>query len=232
MDNINFYAYLRVSTTRQDFLRQTDTISKWESKTNITIPKENYFVDYYTGKNFDRKNYKELKSKLKENDYLVITEVDRLGRDWDKIKKEWQDLKDNKINIIIIEMGILSDKLPSEKSSKDNIDFKLIKEQLFTLMCYIAQKERENISQRTTAKLQAKKSKGAKLGRPTKNDISINNFINTLNLQVYNNESVRVSCRHTKFPVSTFIAKLKENKDKYNIVDKKELLNKLKEVQA
>ena len=66
MDNINFYAYLRVSTTRQDFLRQTDTISKWESKTNITIPKENYFVDYYTGKNFDRKNYQELKSKLKE----------------------------------------------------------------------------------------------------------------------------------------------------------------------
>ena len=37
---------------------------------------------------------------------------------------------------------------------------------IFELMCYLAEKEREKISQRTKESLQAKKAQGAVLGRP------------------------------------------------------------------
>jgi DNA invertase Pin-like site-specific DNA recombinase len=43
---------------------------------------------------------------------------------------------------------------------------RLIKEQVFTLMLYLAQKEREKISQRTKEALAVKKLQGIVLGRP------------------------------------------------------------------
>ena len=91
---IQFYVYIRVSTDRQDIGRQIDALNEWKNKNNIEIPDNNIFTDYYSGKTFDRENYQILKTKLTENDYLVVKEVDRLGRDWDGIKNEWKELKD------------------------------------------------------------------------------------------------------------------------------------------
>lgn len=227
-----YYSYFRVSTTKQDIGRQQDALNDWQKVNNITIPSDNIFVDYYTGKTFDRENYQKLKSILKSNDYLIIKEVDRLGRDWDGIKKEWQELKDKGINIIIIDTPILSDNLPNERPAIEGLDLRLIKEQILSLMCYSAQKEREKISQRTKEALKEKKKNGTKSGRPIGHPRSQystkENFIKTLELMINEGKGQRKACIYTRFPSDTFVRDLHKCYTKYNTKDYKEILQKVR----
>ena len=228
-----YYAYFRVSTTQQDIGRQVDALNKWKKENNINILEENIYTDYYTGKTFDRENYQLLKSKLKSGDYLIIKEVDRLGRNWDGIKKEWQELKDQGINIIIIDMPILSDSLPSERPAIEGLDLRLIKEQILSLMCYSAQKEREKISQRTKEALSEKKKNGTKtgnpIGRPKSKTNTKENFINTLQYMIDNKVGQKKALFITDFPIISFKRQIKKCYDKYNTKDYSEIINKLKE---
>ena len=230
---ITMYYYIRVSTTKQDIARQLEAIKEWQQKNNIIIDDNNIFVDYYTGKSFDRENYQKLKSLLKENDYLIVKEVDRLGRDWDGIKKEWQDLKNKGVNIIIIDTPILSDNLPNEKPTIEGLDLRLIKEQILSLMCYSAQKEREKISQRTKEALHEKMKNGTKSGRPVGKPKSEynnkENFIKTLDLIINNNIGQSKATLKTRFPKQAFQFRIKECYNKYNTKDYKIILERIKE---
>ena len=224
---MEFYSYQRVSTTKQDVLRQEESIKKYCKDNNIIIKKENNFVDYFTGKTFNRENYIKLKRILKNGDYIIIKEVDRFGRDWDEIKREWQELKDNGINIIIIDTPILSDPLPSEQEIIKGLDSRLIKEQVLSLLCYMAQKEREKISQRTKEALKALKNNGKTLGRPSGEYTTKENFIYTLEL-VVNGSSIDKAVAKTLLPRSTFKLWLKQYKQKYDIYNNIKILETLK----
>ena len=92
---VQYYAYMRVSTATQDIARQKSAIEDFVNHKNIEISE--WYTDYYTGTTFDRKNYQELVSKMRSGDYLIVKEVDRLGRNWDLIKKEWTRLQDSGI---------------------------------------------------------------------------------------------------------------------------------------
>ena len=73
------YAYIRVSSNSQNVDRQLLEIEKYN------LPKENIFIDYQSGKNFERKNYKKLKSILQKRDLIIIKSIDRLVRDYKMI---------------------------------------------------------------------------------------------------------------------------------------------------
>ena len=229
---VRFYAYLRVSTTKQDVARQEEAINNWKNKNNIEIPVENYFIDYYTGTTFDRQNYQELKNNLREGDYLIVKEVDRLGRNWTGIKDEWKALKDGGINIIIIDMPILSDKLPSEDSDIDSLDNRLIKEQILTLMCYVAQKERDKISRRTKEALAEKKLHGTKSGKPIGHPVSersnLKNHIKVLEYIIEYNIGQEKACLKCNVPTSSFKKQLKIWYGAYNTKDYNTILNYIK----
>lgn len=65
------YAYVRVSSVTQNTARQVEEISKFNvEKTNIFIEKE-------SGKDFNRKNYRKLIKKLRNNDLLIVKSIDR-----------------------------------------------------------------------------------------------------------------------------------------------------------
>lgn len=232
-NNINYYAYFRVSTNKQKIDRQEEALNEFKKQNNINIPKNNIFIDYYTGKTFNRENYQKLMKTIKPNDYLIVKEVDRLGRDWEGIKEEWKQLHDNNINIIIIDLPILSDTLPDQKSPLDTLEAKLIKYQLLELMCYTAQKEREKISQRTKEGLKAVKINGSKSGKPIgkpRNKWSTKeNFINTLDKMINENIGQLKACYHTRYPSKSFQNDLKKCYNKYNTKDYQEILNKIKE---
>lgn len=232
-NNINYYSYFRVSTNKQKIDRQEDALNEWQKQNNINISSNNIFIDYYTGKTFNRENYQKLMKTIKPNDYLIVKEVDRLGRNWDGIKEEWKRLHDNNINIIIIDLPILSDTLPNQKSPLDTLENKLIKMQLLELMCYTAQKEREKISQRTKEGLKAVKINGSKSGKPIgkpRNKWSTKeNFTDTLEKMINENIGQLKACLKTKYPSKSFQNDLKKCYNKYNTKDYQEILNKIKE---
>ena len=227
---MNYYAYMRVSTTKQDVARQEQAIEDFKKEKGINIPQENYYIDYYTGKTFDRENYKQMVESMNKGDYLIVKEVDRLGRNWDLIKKEWTRLQDLGVKIIIIDFPILSDALPNETELLTGLTGRLIKEQMLTLMCYSAQLERDKISKRTKEALAEKKIHGTKSGKPIGKPKSTRNtkntFIDTLKL-LCEGYSQAYACNCTDFPISTFKMYLKGLYDKFDTHDYKIILNKV-----
>lgn len=151
----NYFIYQRVSCDKQSLIRQEGMIADYCKANDITVAKENIFSDIITGKTIKRENYQLMKSKLQKNDILIMLDLDRLGRNWDLIKAEWKDLTDKGVYIIIVNCPLIN-VLP-DKSGAVSVDKRLIQEMMFTLLCYVSQKEVEKISIRTKEALRAKR---------------------------------------------------------------------------
>ena len=150
----NFYGYVRVSTLDQNVERQLVELIKWG------VLEKNIYCDKLSGKDFNRPQYQKLKRKLKEGDVLVVKSLDRLGRNYEDIQKEWRDIvKITKADIVIIDMPILD-----TRTNKDLIGT-LISDIVLQLLSYVAQAERENIRQRQAEGNAIAKAQGKHLGR-------------------------------------------------------------------
>ena len=156
--------YKRVSTDKQTVERQDYIINEYLEDKGYQADLE--FSDIISGKTFKRENYIKMKECLEKDDILVIAELDRLGRTSDLIRDEWRELTDEiGIRIIVVNMPMISSSLDNKKLDLDN---RFLAEIVFSLLCYMAEKEREKTSERTKAALQLRKEKGMVLGRPSK----------------------------------------------------------------
>ena len=63
------------------------------------VPEGQIYTDKQSGKDFFRPAYQELISILKPNDVLVIQAIDRLGRDYSEIGRQWQIITKEKKGI-------------------------------------------------------------------------------------------------------------------------------------
>ena len=150
------YAYVRVSSNSQNIERQLEELKKYNLK------KENIFIDYQSGKDFERKNYKNLKSILKKDDLLMIKSIDRLGRNYEMILEEWKQLtKEKKVNILVLDMPILD-----TRKDKDNLLGVFVSDIVLQILSFVAQNERENIKKRQSEGIKIAKEKGIQFGRP------------------------------------------------------------------
>ena len=97
------YGYHRTSTKEQYLDRGIIEIQNYCSSNNLEL--EKIFTDQQTGKNFNRPRYQVLKEDvLRSGDELIITEVDRLGRNKQETLKELQYYRDNNIRVKILEL--------------------------------------------------------------------------------------------------------------------------------
>lgn len=96
------YAYIRVSTKEQIIDRQLVALEPYGS------PERNTYCDYQSGKDFDRPTYKKLLGKLRQGDLLVVKSIDRLGRNYNEILAQWQNItKDIGADILVLDMELL-----------------------------------------------------------------------------------------------------------------------------
>ena len=97
------YGYHRTSTREQHLDRGIKEITAYCEQNNLEL--EKIFTDQQTGKNFNRPRYQVLKEDvLRAGDELIITEVDRLGRNKQETLKELQYYRDNGIRVEILEL--------------------------------------------------------------------------------------------------------------------------------
>ena len=152
---LNVYGYVRVSSIDQNEDRQIICMS------DNNVPKGNVYVDKQSGKDFERPQYKKLVKKLKAGDLLYILSIDRLGRNYEEIQKQWRILtKDIGIDICVIDMPLLD-----TRNGKDLMGT-FIADLVLQILSFVAQNERENIKKRQAEGIAAAKSKGIKFGRP------------------------------------------------------------------
>lgn len=93
------YGYHRTSTREQHLDRGIKEITAYCEQNGLEL--EKIFKDQQTGKNFNRPRYQVLKEDVYE---LIITEVDRLGRNKQETLKELQYYRDKGIRVKILEL--------------------------------------------------------------------------------------------------------------------------------
>lgn len=159
--NNKIFGYVRVSTKEQKEDRQVQAIKEYCKDNNIELEERDIIIDKQSGKDFNRQGYQTLKTQLaRQGDTIIIKELDRLGRNMEQIKEEWQDLIKQGINIIVIDTPILN------TSNKTDLEKTLISNIVFELLSYMAEKERQKIKQRQAEGIAIAKAKGKHLGRP------------------------------------------------------------------
>ena len=173
------YGYIRVSTKEQNIDRQLTAILK------ENVDTKNIFIDKASGKDFNRKQYRKLIRKLKEGDELYIKSIDRLGRNYDEIIKEWNLInKEKSVEIIVLDFPLLDTRAKVQ------------------ILSYVAQIERENIHQRQMEGIREAKKKGIKFGR---NQIEIpEKFDNIAKRWIRKELSLRAGAAILKISHTTF----------------------------
>ena len=152
------YAYIRVSTKKQNIDRQYEEIKE------LGVEDKYIYIDKESGKDFDRKNYQKLIKKIKRNDLLIVKSIDRLGRNYHKILDEWTYItKTIGANIKVLDMPILNTKIEDK-----NLVGIFISDIVLQVLSFVAESERENIKQRQKEGIRIAKEKGVKFGRPRK----------------------------------------------------------------
>ncbi len=157
MLNINgeTYGYIRVSTRDQNEDRQLIALRE------VSVPEKNIFTDKQSGKDFDRPQYKKLLRKMGKDDLLYIKSIDRLGRNYDEILKQWRILtKDKGIDIVVLDMPLLD-----TRRGKDLMGT-FLSDIVLQVLSFVAENERANIRQRQAEGIAAAKARGVKFGRP------------------------------------------------------------------
>ena len=118
-------------------------------------------MDKQSGKDFNRKQYKRLLKRIKENDVIIVKSIDRLGRNYEEIIEQWRYItKIKKADIMVIDMPILD-----TRRGKDLMGT-FLSDIVLQVLSFVAENERDNIRQRQAEGIAAAKAKGIKFGRP------------------------------------------------------------------
>ena len=161
MKNLVF-GYVRVSSADQNEERQLQDLK------NAGVDERNIFVDKASGKTFERENYKAMINRLREGDLVVVASLDRLGRSYTEIQKQWSYITQTiKADIKILDMPLLD-----TSTAAENVDRRFIADLVLQILCYTAEKERENIRKRQRQGIDVMpivdgQRVSAKTGRPT-----------------------------------------------------------------
>ncbi len=191
-------SYVRVSTKEQNIDRQLTAIL------NKGIEMNKIYIDKASGKDFNRKNYKKLIKKLKEGDELYIKSIDRLGRNYDEIIKEWNTItKEKNADIVVLDFPLLD-----TRTKINDLTGKFIADIVLQILSYVAQIERENIHQRQMEGINEAKKRGVKFGR-SKIEIP-KEFYNLAEKYIKNQTSLRKASKVLGVSHTTFSKWLKE----------------------
>lgn len=149
------FGYVRVSGLDQNEDRQLRAMGEKQ------IPRQNIFTDKQSGKDFERPQYQKMVKKMKAGDLLYVLSIDRLGRNYEEIQRQWRILtKDIGIDICVLDMPLLD-----TRNGKDLMGT-FIADLVLQILSFVAQSERENIKKRQAEGIAAAKARGVKFGRP------------------------------------------------------------------
>ena len=162
-----YYAYHRVSTKNQHEDRGVAEIEAFCKQKNITLSSD-IFCDKQTGKNFNRPEYQFIRGRIQKGDTLIITEMDRLGRNKAEILRELQFFRDRGVFVIILEIPTTQQDYSHLESSMAKMMMETINNMLIEMYAIFAQLEIEKKEKRQREGIASKKDRGEwdDYGRP------------------------------------------------------------------
>lgn len=157
MEEQKKYGYARVSSQEQNEARQIQAFL------NNGITQDRIFVDKQSGKDFNRQEYQTLKRMLKDSPHslLIIMSIDRLGRNYKEIVREWQELTTEcQADIKVLDMPLL------DTTQYKDLLGTFISDLILQVLSFVAEQERKNIRTRQSEGIAIAKANKIKFGRP------------------------------------------------------------------
>lgn len=170
------YGYCRISKASQSIQRQIDNISK-------AYPNAKIYQEVFTGTTTNRKEWNKLKKVLKTGDTMVFDSVSRMSRNAEEGISDYMELLERNINLVFLKEPYINTEVYQEQlKANDNIKtddidlndtiLKGVREylkRLATKQIKIAfdqaEKEVQDLRQRTKEGMLVAKSKGNIAGR-------------------------------------------------------------------
>ena len=152
------FGYARVSTTHQDLARQENLLE------NYGVKHSHIFMEKVSGKTLNRPMYKKLVHVIQKGDIVVITSIDRLGRDYNDILEQWRLItQDIGCGIHVVDMPALN-----TNGNPYDLISKFLTDVMLQVLAFVAQNERENTLKRQKQGMEAIAKKTGKriFGRP------------------------------------------------------------------
>ncbi|MDR1482210.1 MAG: recombinase family protein [Synergistaceae bacterium] len=199
------FGYIRVSTAEQHDDRQRTALAPYN------IPERNLYVDKQSGKDFNRPGYERLMKRIHNGDLLYIKSIDRLGRNYDEIIKQWHFITHKKgTDIKVLDMPLLD-----TTYGKDLLG-SFISDLVLQIMSFAAQIERENILQRQNEGIASAKSRGVKFGRkPLPLPENFNELCARWIAGEFNSHTLAALCGFSRRTLFARLKSLQETKDNY-----------------
>ena len=157
------FGYMRISTKdKQTTDRQEITLKHYAESNGFNF--DDLIAEKVSGtvKANNRPEYTRLKEKMRSGDILVISDLDRLGRDADDVIRELKELKEMGIKVVALDMPYMNE----WNRVNDNSLYDMVIDIVITIKAHMAQQEREKIVSRINQGLAVARAKGKKLGRP------------------------------------------------------------------
>lgn len=155
------FGYARVSSTDQNLDRQIEALKPY-------ITDQRYlYCDKASGKDFDRKAWKALVgdehhlAAMRPSDCVVCVSIDRLGRNYSEIQREWQHITQTlQCDIKILDMPLLD-----TTNGNNNLDRRFIADLVLQILAYVAERERINIRSRQQQGIRLALERGVHFGK-------------------------------------------------------------------
>ena len=146
------FAYCRVSTTDQT----TDNQVREIEAAGFAVDAKRIVVETVSGSvaASERKGFAKLTDRLEADDVLIVTKLDRLGRNAMDVMGTVKALADAGIRVHCLQLGGMDLTSPAGKMT-------------MTTLAAVAEFERDLLIERTQAGLSRAKAQGVTLGRPT-----------------------------------------------------------------
>ena len=188
--------YARVSSKEQNLDRQLEAL---QSVSKV-------FSDKASGQSTERPQLQAMLDYLREGDIVIVTELDRLGRNNKDLTEIMNAIQQKGATLEVLN-------LPSMNGIEDENLRRLINNLVVELYKYQAESERKRIKERQAQGIELAKKKGQFTGRKStfqKDDPLLQRAFNLYQSKEYTLKEIE---HHTKIPVST----LKRYLTKYGI---------------
>ncbi len=161
------YGYHRTSTKEQNLDRGIREIENFCQNHHYKL--ERIFTDQHTGKNFNRPRYVVLRDDvLREGDWLIITEIDRLGRNKKSTLDELRKLADKGVRVMILEIPTTLQDMSNMGNDLAKMILDTINHMLIEIYATMAEAEIQKKEKRQREGIEAKRQRGdwSNYGRP------------------------------------------------------------------
>lgn len=161
------YGYHRTSTKEQHLDRGISEIQTFCKQRGLKL--EKIYTDQQTGKDFNRPRWTVLKGDvLREGDILIVTELDRLGRNKQATLKELRELQEMGVRVMVLELPTTTQDFGQLGNDMAAMMMETINNMLIELYASLAEAELQKKQKRQREGIEAMKQRGEweKYGRP------------------------------------------------------------------